>query len=865
MAGAGALRAIGPLLRRGIPKAATRAVGNPPIAPSVATGGVPPMSAFTQQSAINSFRNSYHAASAVRPPTPSQARAIGQLERTLGQPAAVRPPINQSASAPRTQVGARQKLQQAFNSPSARRPGGVPSNRGVGGRLAGASAAVKNQAGRLGRAVSPYVGPAVSVLGAISGVSDIADAFGRIRQNVDNILQILNPSKSFEDDSTPQPLPLHPTGGVPNGSYTLRFFDPSYFSAGVSLDFELFGPVSNYRIIPQVDGYNVYARARKTPDGVLEEICLTCPFTVPNLTPQNTFFDLIKNFPEPDAPVLDPNAPTPQPTVAPTPANPFNPILVPQLSPVFLPSATPGTRPGITPFFNPSGVPYPTQFPNLTPFGRPSPSTKPRISPGLPGGIPQLIGSPNSTTSRSSTPQTSTSTFRGGINEVGTSTNTCNPCPDPCPEPTDYTARFDVLERKINFLDRKLNEVLDILRSQRQSNTISSELAWKNPENLQDERIQFTGEGLQGIHLQLNAVQELLKQLAHADSRAWRSYRILGGDEWFFEREEDEVNPYREYQPEQSLFYERSKRFLRDENPDDPLDRGYEENAGSLPLFLIHHLTVLYDRLGLHRFPAEVPDSLTSEENDPDTGNPKLANIADQATFHEWQLRQLDAILGEFPIKIKYKDGEGKDQLIDLPNLAESQAEIIGLLLNVAADAEIGTQLGFSATTEAIRANMSATNSADFARAIADYLGFRYKETSRDVKLSITPGANNIRDSLKPGTLKGQKIEYDEKSDFQGDLKRLIIGTEIIKAAFYRPFRGSDDELPGEGIRKDLEVDPSDVETDSDRKWREFLEQLENPQGSWARDAGAPKPDLRNIQPRDRKDEEYPPNTTGSR
>ncbi|MGG6296300.1 hypothetical protein ACQ4M4_18070 [Leptolyngbya sp. AN02str] len=169
------------------------------------------------------------------------------------------------------------------------------------------------------------------------------------------------------------PVILHQTGGVPGGNYTLKFFDPSYFSEGVSLDYQLYGPVSNYRIVPQSDGYHVWATARTSALGEVQDIRLTGNNVIPNLTPQNTSFQLFKNFAESDQPVYAPST-SPSPSLNPQPYSPLRaaPVIAP--SPLAPSTPAPSFAPQISPVIAP---------PSLAPStpGQPLPSTRPRIRP----------------------------------------------------------------------------------------------------------------------------------------------------------------------------------------------------------------------------------------------------------------------------------------------------------------------------------------------------------------------------------------------------------------------------------------------------------------------------------------------------
>jgi hypothetical protein len=89
-------------------------------------------------------------------------------------------------------------------------------------------------------------------------------------------------------------------------------------------------------------------------------------------------------------------------------------------------------------------------------------------------------------------------------------------------------------------------------------------------------------------------------------------------------------------------------------------------------------LEAIYTRLGVDEFPVKAP-ALLVQENDAES------TLENHAQLWEWQARNLDALMGQFPIKIKVKDSdpttEGNQEVeIKLPNVAETLAELFGLV-----------------------------------------------------------------------------------------------------------------------------------------------------------------------------------------
>lgn len=257
-----------------------------------------------------------------------------------------------------------------------------------------------------------------------------------------------------------------------------------------------------------------------------------------------------------------------------------------------------------------------------------------------------------------------------------------------------------------------------------------------------------------------------------------------------------------------------------------------------------------HEVLGTDGFPAKLPETLFDPSKE---GEKSYKNYAE---LLEWLIVQLDGLFGEFPIKIKYKDAQNEEQEIKVENQSEAMAEVIGLLIGIAADTETNTQMGMKSIVETIRATAAATIAGDYAKANAEFLGYRSKDSQSDIKLSISPGATNLKDSLKESTRKIQRFKFDDNADLQDYLRRLLVGVGIVKAAFYRPFGGLGDFLPGDRIKDEIIPPPEGYETQEDALWREFLAEVQTPPSRYRRDSNLPSVDIDNVSTQD------PPNTT---
>lgn len=227
------------------------------------------------------------------------------------------------------------------------------------------------------------------------------------------------------------------------------------------------------------------------------------------------------------------------------------------------------------------------------------------------------------------------------------------------------------------------------------------------------------------------------------------------------------------------------------------------------------------------RLPANVPNSLVAE-------NPTIIRINSIAEYIAWQTIQHDALFGNFPIKIKVEDADatqGGNQAVDieLPNVAESMAEIIGLLILLKRESGINLETGIKALIEAGQAKQAATVSADIGLANAEYLGYEIKKVKRDIGFSFTPNKTKIDEFLKPK--KDKYVTYDntDKRSLKDAILPLLnmaarwnaqnfvrISTDVV--------RGARDiyELLNKGKKSEQQAKQAEDEAWSD--WREEIE-----------------------------------------
>ncbi len=321
-----------------------------------------------------------------------------------------------------------------------------------------------------------------------------------------------------------------------------------------------------------------------------------------------------------------------------------------------------------------------------------------------------------------------------------------------------------------------------------------------------------------------------------------RIFNLLGGPQWAFDEND---NPERTINPEQWLTLRRDYLYSSDADGRPQVDRSNDDTIYSIPELVEALLAVGFHREGYTEYPAQVPIDLTvaaptndAGEPDPDWEEPMQA-IHSAAEWAAWELRQLDAISGAYPMKLKYINAEGEESTIEIANQAEALLEILGLSLGISSDTDILTQLGVKNLVETTKAETLALKASDFSEAIAEYMGFRIDGKAKDLPLGYTPGAETMLGILEPSRKKVRRYEFGGGPQLVEKLTQLMIAAQVIRAALAFPV---DSELPGERMREDLQG----VDGQSDQIWNEFLQSIRDRSGV-TRNRDAPQPEIRDL------------------
>lgn len=238
---------------------------------------------------------------------------------------------------------------------------------------------------------------------------------------------------------------------------------------------------------------------------------------------------------------------------------------------------------------------------------------------------------------------------------------------------------------------------------------------------------------------------------------------------------------------------------------------------------------------GSDRYPMTLPEYLLDDFID------KPVLIPDQVAYNVWLLKQIDALVGLFPIKIERTDENGVKQMLKFENIAEAIAELTGLLAEIAFDADTSVNVGVHATAEAIGAKVAAIQATSYLKSIVDYLGFQGSHQQISVPISCTPGAtgldgklqeNELENFLKSSIQKAVGWQCTERDDLHSILKRILFDAEISRAALYKPLKppqpGTPQAMTGDAIKSDRVKE----KRREDDEWEKFKTRIKNQEGT---------------------------------
>ena len=280
------------------------------------------------------------------------------------------------------------------------------------------------------------------------------------------------------------------------------------------------------------------------------------------------------------------------------------------------------------------------------------------------------------------------------------------------------------------------------------------------------------------------------------------------------------------------------------------------ENIGDVPLFLVRYglinfpcgqippppqpngvdmgcsceeneelLRAIYNRLGVEQFPVELPSRLFTN----DEGESTIETFAEYVTYF---LEQVDGLIGQFPIDIEIEDtdpieeGQQRKQ-VQLKNIAETLADLYALGVRSGTDGAVATQALVKIAAEVMATRLTGLTTLDYTKANADFLGYKGNPVNRRVELNFNPDEDDLlrlEDFFKQ-TVKRYKGWRNEGAESVFDyLQKNQFINGILKEVF---FRGADRLLEFE---RELDEPIRDFQ-DLENRWRQFINETEDPQG----------------------------------
>lgn len=229
-----------------------------------------------------------------------------------------------------------------------------------------------------------------------------------------------------------------------------------------------------------------------------------------------------------------------------------------------------------------------------------------------------------------------------------------------------------------------------------------------------------------------------------------------------------------------------------------------------------------YMRAGYGRYPVLMPNSLINDDGIADAA-PTLP-IENYAEWFEWFIKQQDAIQGEWPIDIAIVDG-AKRQPLRFENISEALAEITGLVIQTATDADAAVSVASHAAVAATKATTAAVIAQKNAECIIKFFGIRTGFGSIFVDSVITPMDSdspnfNLKKFLTPSKQSVAFYTDDDPFDFQATLDRILRNSEIAKAAVAMD---ASKEIVGDYARNQRKYDTAEAKREAEKE----LEKLE--------------------------------------
>lgn len=245
-------------------------------------------------------------------------------------------------------------------------------------------------------------------------------------------------------------------------------------------------------------------------------------------------------------------------------------------------------------------------------------------------------------------------------------------------------------------------------------------------------------------------------------------------------------------------------------------------------------------RLGTGDYPIKTPQWLVSNQGNATATHESLTQ------FNFWLMRQIDALIGEFPIRIQIQDSDptekgAQTKTINLPNLAEAVAEIYGLAAKTSIDSDVHTSFLIRLAAETMAAKTAALIAQDYASANASYLGYQGNQVARKVNFAFDPTElDSLETILKASQQDIIGWKNDDKENVAAYLQKLMFSAGLLKTVFFR--KGNDLTR----VLKEVAQFMPDPEAEESEGWKEFMRLINDPESVENKGTDI-KPEIKNV------------------
>jgi hypothetical protein len=204
-------------------------------------------------------------------------------------------------------------------------------------------------------------------------------------------------------------------------------------------------------------------------------------------------------------------------------------------------------------------------------------------------------------------------------------------------------------------------------------------------------------------------------------------------------------------------------------------------------------LRAIYTRLGLARFPGQLPNTIIQEvpKEGEEPAEPPQVPIPDLVSLLNWQFERDDERWGQWKVQINIKDSDvtqegDQEKSVKFPNLAESIAEIEGQILSLTTNVDALVAITTKNLVESGLGRQEAIKSYLAAKSIIKYMAFKSTEIDVTVPVCFTPGAETIHELIAESEVHVKGLDYTEKETLRDVILDLLQAAAVIRAVHWQ-------------------------------------------------------------------------------